>query len=365
MKVRPLPRATVTGGNGGSKGGGNGGRGDGGGNKGGKGGEKSKADGSKSKSSKAASNGARRTTGKGLKSLFQRKDPAKTRKQAASKTKGTARKVKTTRSQQTAKRKVAQSAKQSVSARAVKQSVRPPAMAKTRPVQASLKGLNSLNRNINGLMISSDPKMNGFRDFVRNSAALERAEGDLLSLEQQYAGLAATLGASLSGLSLEVPTTPEEFDALSGSLSALAQADGPVEGDYLNADGSLDQPAFDAAVAEHEASVASANAALADLDETRAGFDAVAAAGETVAELETATSQEAMVQAMVDGLNATGAGPVAPEDMTDDMIGWVSERLGVGDAQGLIDDYVENEERFTNDDEEVTIDPSETEEAPA
>lgn len=48
-----------------------------------------------------------------------------------------------------------------------------------RNLSAELKGLNSLNRNINGLVNSSDPKMDDFRDLVVDDA--EPTEEELLA----------------------------------------------------------------------------------------------------------------------------------------------------------------------------------------
>ena len=50
---------------------------------------------------------------------------------------------------------------------------------KNRDLGAELKGLNSLNRNINGLVNSSDPKMDGFRDLVVDDT--EPTEEELLA----------------------------------------------------------------------------------------------------------------------------------------------------------------------------------------
>jgi hypothetical protein len=47
-----------------------------------------------------------------------------------------------------------------------------------RNLSAELKGLNSLNRNINGLVNSSDPKMDGFRDLLDDA---EPTEEELLA----------------------------------------------------------------------------------------------------------------------------------------------------------------------------------------
>jgi hypothetical protein len=50
---------------------------------------------------------------------------------------------------------------------------------KARNLNAELGGLHSLNRNINGMMNSSDPRMDGVREFIVASGELEAATADL------------------------------------------------------------------------------------------------------------------------------------------------------------------------------------------
>ena len=53
-------------------------------------------------------------------------------------------------------------------------------------LSAELKGLNSLNRNINGLLNSSDPKMDDFRELVENGG--EPTDAELLEAMQSAFG---------------------------------------------------------------------------------------------------------------------------------------------------------------------------------
>lgn len=49
-----------------------------------------------------------------------------------------------------------------------------------------------------------------------------------------------------------------------------------------------------------------------------------------------------MIEAMVAGLNATGASPLTIEDINADMTDWVRVQMGVGDVDGFIDAYLAN-----------------------
>jgi hypothetical protein len=74
-------------------------------------------------------------------------------------------------------------------------------------LSAELKGLNSLNRNINGLINSSDPKMDGFRTLVTT--------GDELTPEQFDAAIDAAIETALgeepeSGWSVDLVDWVEE-----------------------------------------------------------------------------------------------------------------------------------------------------------
>jgi hypothetical protein len=192
-------------------------------------------------------------------------------------------------------------------------------------LSSQLKGLNSLNRNINGLMNSSDPKMEPFRGFVSNSAELEGLKVALADAGANYDGSLADFLAAAGelGLSEDPATAQAELDVQLADLLAS-------------------EPAIDdAAYGDWEAAVAAATDAQATLDQLAVDQAALDDAETAVADGEAATSEEAMIEAMVASLNATGAGPVTTEDITPEMVEWVAAKLGVGAEQhGLIDDWL-------------------------
>ncbi len=191
-------------------------------------------------------------------------------------------------------------------------------------LSSQLKALNSLNRNINGLMNSSDPKMDPFRDFVSNSAELEGLRVALADAGENYdASLADFLTAAGElGLSEDPATAQAELDTQLADLLATEPA--------------IEDPTY----ADWQAEVAAVTDAQAVVAQLGADQVALAEADAAVAEVEAATSEEAMIEAMVASLNATGAGPVTADDITIPMADWVRERLGVGDGHGLIDDWL-------------------------
>ena len=75
------------------------------------------------------------------------------------------------------------------------------------------------------------------------------------------------------------------------------------------------------------------------------------------------TSDAALTQAIVDGLNATGAGPVRDADVTDEMFDWVSSRMGVDEEDGLVDDYIGDQAEEAALEEEDVLIEEEAEEA--
>ncbi|MFD0978546.1 hypothetical protein [Tropicimonas aquimaris] len=206
---------------------------------------------------------------------------------------------------------------------------------------SQLKSLNSLNRNINGLMNSSDPKMAPFRDFVMASAAseaakeaLEKAQRSLVETRTAYDRIAADLAL------------PEDPDAALTDLDqrlrdhAALEPEEPVKTPE-NAD------TYDDLLQEWETAHKAweeDGAALTEARDTAEALsretDAVAGAEKVAEEAAEAVSKEVMRQAMVDSLNATGNGPVTEEDVTPEMEDWVAAQLGVGKADGLIDDYI-------------------------
>jgi len=242
------------------------------------------------------------------------------------------------------------------------------ASAKKKPenVNAQLKGLNSLKRNINGLMNSSDPKMDGFRAFVLAGADAQAAQEALDSTQSAYDILTASYGTMLDDLGLVLPSEPAEYDALLADLQIIAGSAAPAPLDYTDDAGTFDQASYDAAVAKWSTDVATATKAIADYDAVLGASSQLATAQNAYDSAAGAISEDALIQAIVDGLNATGAGPVGPDDVTQQMLDWVSQEMGVGEADGLMDDYLDgleaadsplNADDLDSETDQVSVDP--------
>ena len=239
---------------------------------------------------------------------------------------------------------------------------------KPKNLHARLKGLNSLNRNINGLMNSSDPKMDLFREFVMAGADYEISLTDFAALVSDIE-TGGTFDALLATLGLGTGASSQEIYGKIAELTALSTATEPVQGDYL------DDAAYLIALAEWDPTGTDPEPVAGDHPDTNAFNDAQSAwststtdAADTLAVLDAglvaaaadvtaagdASSENALIEAMVAGLNATGAGPVTAEDMDPDMVDWVSAQMGVGDADGFIDAYLT---KLGEDEAAITVGP--------
>ncbi|RYH09578.1 hypothetical protein [Tropicimonas sp. IMCC6043] len=219
-------------------------------------------------------------------------------------------------------------------------------------VDAQLKSLHSLNRNINGLMNSSDPKMDPFRDFIEASIANEEARE---ALEAAVADMTAS-GAAFGDAAEALGITATSFEEAQADLTKMTELHAgavpeeptaPVEAGYNDPQDYQDAlAAYNSAYSTWQQDKQAWDEKSADLAEAQALADALAtdlatyeAADAKVIETEAASSEEAMRQAMADSLNTTGARGVTADDMTDEMAAWVADRLGVDESDGLIDDY--------------------------
>ncbi|MDA5093151.1 hypothetical protein O2N63_03535 [Aliiroseovarius sp. KMU-50] len=180
-----------------------------------------------------------------------------------------------------------------------------PTVEKPKNLNAELKGLNSLKRNINGVMNSSDPKMTGFQEYIQASADLKELEAQIETDEKKLA-----------------------------ELKALAEKDEPKPEDFTKSDGSLDDDAYQTAKQEWQ----DAQDDVTDLEKK------IEDANAELKDLEDATSEDALEQAIVDGMNATGNETTTAEDLSPEVVEWVEEQMGVGEDEGLIDDYIAQQE---------------------
>ncbi len=191
-------------------------------------------------------------------------------------------------------------------------------------LQSELKGLNSLKRNINGLMNSSDPKMAAFRDFVSASADLELAKEALAKVQSVY--------TQTSGDFLRMAS---DMGISSDPSTAQAELDTQME-DLLASEPEADDPAY-TQWAEDAAAVTDAQSVMTRLNEDWASLQ------DAKSEVEGATagtSEADMMDAIVAAINSTGAGPVTEADVTPEMAEWVAAQLGVGDSSGAIDAWL-------------------------
>lgn len=199
------------------------------------------------------------------------------------------------------------------------------AVGSKRSPKADLGRLSSLKRNINGLMNSSDPKMAGIRAYVIANgtlvdaeAALDTAAADLAAAQSAYVSFVTSLGVgdypNLTPAGLQA-----ELDAVNAALAAA-----PEDPTLLD-----QQALLSSAIAAINASPELANLITATEAE-------VAAQGD-VMEAQDAVSEDALRDAL---LLAANPNRRSEDYLTDEIMAWASNELGVGEANGLIDEYL-------------------------
>ena len=185
--------------------------------------------------------------------------------------------------------------------------------SKTKNLNAQLAGLNSLNRNINGLMNSSDPRMEQIREFIEAGAALEAAQDELAAAEQTLAGLQAAFdeyfatAVSTADLTAYDGATVYDDPTLATLTHRLEDLDASI----------LADPTTLEAMDEQEA--------LAAVNDQQGVVDGLA---EDVAELETATGEDALKDALIAAANKNRVA-AAGEDayLTPEIMDWATARL--------------------------------------
>lgn len=194
-----------------------------------------------------------------------------------------------------------------------------------RSLNAELGRLNSLKRNINGLMNSNDPKMAGIRAYVIANGTLVDAQetlavasADLTTAQSAYIALVTSLG--VGGYPNLTPAGLQgELDAVNAALAAAPE---------------------DATLLEQQAALTSAIATINASPELAALITAsenIVVAEDGVFEAEQAVSEDVLREAL---LLAANPNRRSEDYLTPEIMAWASNELGVGDANGLIDAYL-------------------------
>lgn len=178
----------------------------------------------------------------------------------------------------------------------------PQEITREKSLHAVLGRINSIGRNLNGIMNSKDPHLAGIRNYIVNSAELAKAETAADAAHATYdAALADYTDAGLTG---------DPATTLSQLTSAVASADATT-----------------------------AAALYEQIDLTNA---LLAASNELVAS-EARVAQYTILASdasLVDALAAMSNHKLSGGDISAETLEWSKAVLGVGDATGAIDAYM-------------------------
>lgn len=185
---------------------------------------------------------------------------------------------------------------------------------KTKNLNSQLGRLNSLKRNVNGLMNSSDPHMAGIRDYVRANTALDAAEAAFAIAQANYGTALGDYETLVGG------TTFGGYDGYvypDTSLATLQARLDVLEGAPIT------DPADPLAIA-YAAEVESLQAVLESEQALALGSatTALADAQDDVTEATVGTTDADLQAALVDAANKDG-------DITPEMLAWAKAQLGI------------------------------------
>ena len=194
---------------------------------------------------------------------------------------------------------------------------------KAKNLNAQLGGLNSLNRNINGLMKSADPRMALVRAYVQAGADLQSAQAALdgaeATMTQLQAALSTYMSSATVGLVAYDGSTIYSDPTLQGLTDRLAELDAAI----------LLDPTNQAAIDEQLAL-----AAVLDTINSSPELAAVTTQQETIAGLETeiaalveATSDAALKTALLAAANKNRVGAAGDAYVTPELMAWAETRL--------------------------------------
>jgi hypothetical protein len=199
---------------------------------------------------------------------------------------------------------------------------------KEKNINAQLGRLNSLKRNINGLMNSADPHMAGLRAYVIAGAALVTATEALASAEGVLVAATTAYESYVNSFALAgydgTAYTDLSLDGLNGRLTELNALDLT---DPVNAAAANEAALLSDAIGQIEASQQ-----FADLTQAQTDLEM---ADQELDTAEAAAGSDVLLAALGE---ASNKGEITPQ-----VLDWASAKLGIGDADGLIDEYLERQ----------------------
>lgn len=190
-------------------------------------------------------------------------------------------------------------------------------------IHARLAGLNSLGRNINGLMNSSDPRMDGVREYMGAYMQIPDAEAAFATADDAFHTMVSGLGLVSTDPAFDYNTA--SYDDLIGRLAAL--------------DAAINDPAADPALlpdlqTEYDALAA----AMGTIDASPERADLATADAELMA-LQEATTDEALTGALMDAANRNRVAEYGDDYVTPEILDWAKNALGVApEPEMLISD---------------------------
>ena len=182
---------------------------------------------------------------------------------------------------------------------------------KTKNLNSQLGRLNSLKRNINGLMNSSDPHMADVRAYVQANAALDAAEAALLVEQGEYNTALEAFGAVVTTAAID---SYDDYDYSSATTDTLRQRLIDLQ--------SLDVADPDYAAAQTEAALVSDLLATPEAAALDVADGELTAAQDDVTEATVGTTDADLQAALEAAANKDG-------DITPEMLAWAKAQLGI------------------------------------
>ena len=194
---------------------------------------------------------------------------------------------------------------------------------------AKLGRLNSLNRNYHAYLNTKSPHFASLAAFVRASAELDLAQGDLTEARNRLAEAEGRLGTLVSTSGIVA------YDDAVGVYDDPTLADLQNRLNFLN-DATV-APEDEAAFNEERDALQSilGSEAAAEVGTAKAALDDADGA---VAQVSLGTGDDALRQALLDAANENRVTQYGDDYIDDDVMNWAKQVLGVGDSFGKIDE---------------------------